>query len=95
MNDAYTRRIRHTGQDSFSWINWTVHQPPSNAVRGHRNIADFDTTRAAFRVDAAEPQMVLASSIYLPFKASREVLNGTTHELRVSARCIERCIWVA
>ena len=78
-----------------SRINWTVRQPPPNAVRGHRNVANLDTPRATFSVDAAEPQVLLASSIDLPFKAGREVLNGTTHELRVSVRCIERCIWVA
>jgi len=95
MIDAYARRIRRTRENPLSRTNWTVRKLPGNAVRGHRNIANLDTPRAAFWVDAADPKMVLACSIYLPLKASREVLNATTHELRVSVRCIQRCIWVA
>jgi len=70
-----------------------MRQLPRNAVRGRRNVADLHTSGAAVGIDAAEPQMMLAGSIHLSLEASRQVLNGPTHELRVSVRCIERCIW--
>ena len=68
-------------------------QLPRDAVCSRRDTADLDASRAAIGVDAAQPKVMFAGAIHLSFETSRKVLNRTTHELRVSVRCIKRCIW--
>jgi hypothetical protein len=80
MIDAHTGRIRRARQNSLPRPERTVRQLPGNAVRRHFDLAHLDAARAAFRPNAAQPQVVLACSIYLPFEASCQVLNGPTHE---------------
>lgn len=84
MFDSHARGSCRADQNALCWPERTVRQLPRNAVGSHCNIADFDASSAALRIDTAEPQMMFACSIYLPFEASGQVLNGPTHELRVS-----------
>jgi hypothetical protein len=57
-----------------------MRQFPCNAVRSRCHVADLDSPRAAFRVDAAEPHMVFTRTIDLSLEACRQVFYRPTHE---------------
>jgi hypothetical protein len=43
-------------------------QFPSHAMRGRHRIADLDPASSTVGIEAAEPEVMLARSIYLPLK---------------------------
>ena len=57
-------------------------------MAGHLDLVDPDATGAAFGVGATQPQVVFTAAIHLAFESSCEILDWTTHGLRVSVWCI-------
>jgi hypothetical protein len=79
MFDAHTRRMRRARKDALGRCERAARQLPCHSVRRHRDVADLDASRPAARIHTAEPQMMLAASIYLSLEARYQVFGRPTH----------------
>jgi hypothetical protein len=86
----------------FGWagenpgIRWkrTVRKLPRHPMGGHFDLVDIDAAGAAFGIDTAQPHMMFARAVHLPFETCSQIFDRTPHGLIVSVSRISRRIWV-
>lgn len=75
MIDTYARRIRATRLHSLVRQKCTLSEVPGHAMRCSLDAVDLYSTRPAFGVHTAEPQMMLTRPVNETLEARRQVFQ--------------------